>query len=145
MDVRRTNANQKKGKRKMAKVTFNPDQPIQALSGTVGNLTYRTMNGKTYVYRRNAPELRENATRKERAAYKERMIVDACVKIIQDEMEDFVEALQSRQAIRAAMKRYYRLYSPEIKARTKLQGKMLSAYRKRKHREWFENGPTKPR
>lgn len=118
----------------MARVTFNPNQPIQALSGTVGNLTYRTMNGKTYVYTRSEPELDKDATRKERAAYRERMIVDACVKIIQDEMEDFVAAMQSRQAIRAAMKRYYRQYSPNIKARTKLQREMLSAYRKRKHR-----------
>ena len=118
----------------MARVTFKENQPIQALSGTIGCITYRTMNGKTFVHARREPELRKNASRKERAAYKERMIVNECVRIIQDEMEDFVAAIQARPAIRAAMKRYYRLYSPEIKARTKLQREMLRAYRMRKHR-----------
>ena len=118
----------------MARVTFKENQPIQALSGTIGCITYRTMNGKTFVHARREPELRKNASRKERAAYKERTIVNECVRIIQDEMEDFVAAIQARPSIRAAMKRYYRLYSPEIKARTKLQREMLRAYRMRKHR-----------
>ena len=117
----------------MARVTFKEGQPIQSLSGTIGVITYRTMNGKTFAYARREPELPKNATRKERAAYKERMIVNECVRIIQDEMEDFVAAIQARPAIRAAMKRYYRQYSPEIKARTKLQREMLRAYRMRKH------------
>ena len=129
----------------MARVTFKENQPIQALSGTVGNFTYRTLYGKTYVHERKEPVLPKNASRKERAAYKERMIVDACVKIIQDEMEDFVAAIQARQAIRAAMKRYYRLYSPEIKARTKLQCAMLLAYRRRNHRYSTDKVPTNPR
>ena len=33
----------------MARVTFKAGQPIQSLSGTIGNLTYRTINGKTFV------------------------------------------------------------------------------------------------
>jgi len=129
----------------MARVTFEENQPIQALSGTVGYLTYRTMNGKTFVYARREPELPKNASRKERAAYKECMIVNECVRIIQDEMEDFVAAIHARQAIRAAMKRYYRLYSPEIKARTKLQCAMLLAYRRRNHRYSTDKVPTNPR
>ena len=129
----------------MARVTFKEGQPIQSLSGTIGGITYRTMNGKTFVHARREPELGKNASRKERAAHKECMIVNECVRIIQDEMEDFVAAIQARPAIRAAMKRYYRQYSPEIKARTKLQCAMLRAYRTRKHRYSTDKVPTNPR
>ena len=38
----------------MAKVTFNPNQPVQSLSGSVGALTFRNFNGSiTYQSRMN--------------------------------------------------------------------------------------------
>ena len=118
----------------MARVEFNPDQPIQALSGTMGKITYRTLNGKTFAHVRRLPELKKNASCEERAAYRERVMVDECVRIIQNEMEDFVAAMQARPSIRAAMKRYYRLHYWEFSSWKKLQRAMLSAYRSRKHR-----------
>ena len=34
----------------MAKVTFAKNQPIQSLSGSVGAITFRTVNGQTKYY-----------------------------------------------------------------------------------------------
>jgi len=59
------------------------------------------------------------------------MIVDECVRIIQGEMDDFVEAIRSRPKIRAAMLRYYAAYSGEVSSRLALQRKMLGTYRNR--------------
>ena len=57
--------------------------------------------------------------------------MDECVRIIQDEMEDFVEAIRSRPTIRAAMLRYYKMYAEECGSRLQLQRKMLGTYRLR--------------
>lgn len=113
----------------MARVHFKEGQPIQSLSGTIGNMTYRTRNGKTFVHCRRPLLLAADASRAERETYRRRQVVNECVGIIQDEMEDFVEAIRSRPRIRAAMSRLYRQYSPEISGRVKLQRKMLSVYR----------------
>ncbi len=115
----------------MARVTFKNGQPIQSLSGTIGNLTYRTINGKTFVHARGVMELSPKASKHEKALYRRRMIVDECVRIIQDEMEDFVEAIRLRPTIRAAMLRYYKMYAEECGSRLQLQRKMLGAYRLR--------------
>ena len=105
----------------MARVTFKAGQPIQSLSGTIGNLTYRTINGKTFT--------------EAKAAYRRKMIVDECVRIIQEEISDMAAAIQARAGIRAAMKRYYDQFSTETGSRLKLQAKMLEAYRNRRQKQ----------
>ena len=56
----------------MARVTFKAGQPIQSLSGTIGNLTYRTINGKTFVRVRGEVGLASNASTEAKAAYRDR-------------------------------------------------------------------------
>ena len=115
----------------MARVRFKEGQPIQSLSGKIGNLTYRTRNGKTFVHVASELELPEGATRKQKALYKRRVMVDECVTILQEEMDDFIEAIQMRTKIRDRIIGLYKKYSPEIKARTKLQRKIMGEYRKK--------------
>ena len=119
----------------MARVTFKAGQPIQSLSGTIGNLTYRTINGKTFVRVRGEVELASNASTEAKAAYRRKMIVDECVRIIQEEISDMAAAIQARAGIRAAMKRYYDQFSTETGSRLKLQAKMLEAYRNRRQKQ----------
>lgn len=119
----------------MARVTFKAGQPIQSLSGTIGNLTYRTINGKTFVRVRGEVGLASNASTEAKAAYRRKMIVDECVRIIQEEIGDMAAAIQARAGIRAAMKRYYEQFSTETGSRLKLQAKMLEAYRNRRQKQ----------
>ena len=58
----------------MAKVHFKPNQPIQSLSGTLGSVTFRTVNGQTQAFQRPEPVLPKNPTRKQRAQFKQRTI-----------------------------------------------------------------------
>ena len=115
----------------MARVTFKKDQPVKALSGTVGALTFKTMNGKTFVFSRLEPELPKKATRKERAQYKQRTIVDQCVEILQMRIPDIREAIAQRGTLRARIVRLYKQLSPGIKAPTKLQKAIIKAYQER--------------
>lgn len=119
----------------MARVTFKAGQPIQSLSGTIGNLTYRTINGKTFVRVRGEVGLASNASTEAKAAYRRKTIVDECVRIIQEEIGDMATAIQARAGIRAAMKRYYEQFSTETGSRLKLQAKMLEAYRNRRQKQ----------
>lgn len=119
----------------MARVTFKAGQPIQSLSGTIGNLTYRTINGKTFVRVRGEVGLASNASTEAKAAYRRKTIVDECVRIIQEEISDMAAAIQARAGIRAAMKRYYEQFSTETGSRLKLQAKMLEAYRNRRQKQ----------
>lgn len=119
----------------MARVTFKAGQPIQSLSGTIGNLTYRTINGKTFVRVRGEVVLASNASTEAKAAYRRKTIVDECVRIIQEEIDDMAAAIQARAGIRAAMKRYYEQFSTETGSRLKLQAKMLEAYRNRRQKQ----------
>lgn len=119
----------------MARVTFKAGQPIQSLSGTIGNLTYRTINGKTFVRVRGEVGLASNASTEAKAAYRRKTIVDECVRIIQEEIGDMAVAIQARAGIRAAMKRYYDQFSTETGSRLKLQAKMLEAYRNRRQKQ----------
>jgi len=119
----------------MARVTFKAGQPIQSLSGTIGNLTYRTINGKTFVRVRGEVTLASNASAEAKAAYRRKTIVDECVRIIQEEIGDMAAAIQARAGIRAAMKRYYEQFSTETGSRLKLQAKMLEAYRNRRQKQ----------
>ena len=119
----------------MARVTFKAGQPIQSLSGTIGNLTYRTINGKTFVRVRGEVGLASNASTEAKTAYRRKTIVDECVRIIQEEIGDMAAAIQARAGIRAAMKRYYEQFSTETGSRLKLQAKMLEAYRNRRQKQ----------
>ena len=112
----------------MAIVTFNPNQPIQALSGTVGGITFRTMHGRTYVHSRPEPVLPENPTRQQRALFKQRTIIDQCLAILQSQYEDIQEAITMRKKIRDRLTCLYKKFAPTIKARTKLQRKIMTEY-----------------
>ena len=113
----------------MARVTFKKDQPIQSLSGSIGNIEFRTINGKTFVHERLDPELPKDATRKQKAMYRRRMIVNNCVSILQNEMEDIQEAIAMRSKLCDRIKYLYDKYAKEIKAPTKLQSKIIGEYR----------------
>lgn len=123
----------------MAKVTFNPDQPIQSLSGSVGDITFRTVNGKTQLIRRADPVLPKNPTRQERALHKRRTIIDQCIAILQSQYEDMQVAIAMRPKIKERLTYLYGKFVKDIKAPTKLQKAIMSAYYAR-----FEvgNGPT---
>ena len=114
----------------MAKVEFKEGQPVQSLSGKIGSIVFKTMNGRTFVHEVAMPELPDNATRKQKAAYKRKMIIEQCVEIIQREME-LTEALAMRKKIHDRIRILYDKYAPEIKARTKLQCKIMGEYRAR--------------
>ena len=122
---------------------------IESISGTVGNLTFRTVNGKTFVHEKAEPELPEKPTREERAKYKRDVIIDQCVRILQREIEDLTKAVRMRPKIRSRLVSLYGRYAPAIKARTKLQRKIMAEYRAKYQpvkgnvptmaREWIEN------
>ena len=130
----------------MAKVRLMPG--IESISGTIGEVTFRTINGKTFMSKRKEPELPKNATRKQKAQYKKRKLVDSCVVLIQSQMEDMLEAIDQRKKIRDRICYLYEKLSPEIKASTKLQKAIMSAYYEGenasgKHRENIGNGSVK--
>lgn len=110
----------------MARVELMPG--IESISGTVGNLTFRTMNGKTFVHEKAEPVLPEKPTRQQREKYKRDVIIDQCVELLQREIEDLREAVRMRPKIRSRLLSLYGRYAPEIKARTKLQRKMMTEY-----------------
>ena len=111
----------------MAHVTLSP--LISSLSGTIGDMTFRTRNGKTSVFQKNPPRLPANATRKQKTKYKKQVIVDQCIKILQDEIGDILVAISRRQAIKKKVEYWYDKLAPQIKAKTKLQGAIIDACR----------------
>ena len=112
----------------MAKVTFNPNQPIQSLSGSMGKITFRTINGKTFVHERQAPELPKNPTRQQRARFKQRTIIDSCLAILQSQIDDIQEAISMRSIIKDRLSYLYKKFEPAIKAPTKLQKAIMTEY-----------------
>jgi hypothetical protein len=121
---------------------------IERISGTIGNVTFYTRNGKTFMTKRSEPELPKNATRKQRAQHKKRTIVNACVELVQVQMDDMLEAIEKRKKIRDRMCYLYEKLSPEIKAKTKLQKAIMTAYYEGEngsemHRENIGNGSAK--
>ena len=130
----------------MAHVTLSP--LISSLSGTIGDMTFRTRNGQTSVFQKNPPRLPANATRKQKAKYKKQLIVDQCIKILQDEIGDILIAIERRHAIKQKVEYWYDKFAPKIKAPTKLQGEILNACRtpenvSRLDRDFLENGSEK--
>ena len=130
----------------MVKVKLMPG--IERISGTIGDVTFFTRNGRTFMSRRSEPELPKNATRKQKAQFRKRTLVNACVELVQSQMEDMLEAIDQRKKIRDRICYLYEKLSPEIKARTKLQKAIMSAYYEGEkvsemHRENIENGSVK--
>ena len=78
----------------MAKVEFKRNQPVQELSGTYGEATFRTLpDGRTVVHIRRADR-----------------IIDECVAQIQLHMGDMREAIAQRRAIQKRVARLYGKY-----------------------------------
>ena len=112
----------------MAKVHFNPNQPIQSLSGTIGDLTFRTVNGRTHVFQREEPVLPKHPTRKQRAQFKQRTIINNCINILQSQYEDIQEAMAMRSTIKDRLKYLYKKHVKDIKAPSKLQRAIMTEY-----------------
>ena len=112
----------------MARITFAKNQPIQSLSGNLGPISFRTRNGQTFMFTTPDPVLPKNPTRQQRAQYRQRKIVDYCVKMIQSQIHDIQQALAMRNTIHERIKRLYKRLSPTIKAPTKLQRAILTEY-----------------
>lgn len=115
----------------MAKVTFNPNQPIQSLSGTFGCNTFRTLNGRTYLNQRPEPVLPKNPTPQQRAAFRRQTIIDHCVAFLQQQIRDIPLAITSRPLIRSRVVRLYNRISPSVKTPAKLRRAILSEYRRK--------------
>ena len=113
----------------MARVTFKEGQPIQALSGRIGRLVFQTRNGKTFVHEHLEPELPADANRKAKAKFRRMEMVQNCVTILQEEMSDISEALKQRKKIQERISRLYDKYVKNIKAKTKLQRRIIEEYR----------------
>ena len=111
----------------MAKIQLSP--MFSSLSGTIGDMTFKTINGQTYAFQKAEPKLPENATREQKKQYKKRIVVNECVQILQGEIEDIMDAINKRPAIRAKIGYWYDKFAPHIKARTKLQAAIISAYK----------------
>ena len=85
----------------MAQVIFHPDQPVQALSGSYGEATFRTLpDGRTVVHC-HPPD--DSAGRAER-------VISRCVTEIQLHMADMRDAIRQRQAIKRRVARMYGRY-----------------------------------
>ena len=115
----------------MARVTFEKGQRITHLSGQIGNLIYRTVGGKTFVFEAEGAGLPKNATRKQKRLYKRKCIINECVELIQRQTGNLEVALAMRTKIRDRMRSLYDRLAPEIKARTKLQKAMIREYETR--------------
>ena len=115
----------------MARVEFKSNSPVQSLSGTLGYLTYTTRYGRTFVHTAHQPTLPEHPTRAQKAKYKRDIMLNNCICILQDEMEDILLAIQLRPKMRERLKRLYNSYAPLIKAPTKLQKRIMTEYRAR--------------
>ena len=112
----------------MAKVTFVEGQPLQSLSGTVGNITFRTINGRTFARELTAPTLPKNPTRQQRDRFKRQTLINDCIAILQSQYEDIQEAIAVRPKIKDRLNYLYKSFAPTIKTRTKLQKKIMTEY-----------------
>ena len=110
----------------MARVELMPG--IDSISGTVGKLTFRTVNGKTFVQAKMLPELPEKPNRKEKARYRRAVLIDNCVCLLQAEYPDIREAILHRRKIYDRVAYLYDKYRKTIKAPTKLMRKIMEEY-----------------
>lgn len=112
----------------MAHIEFKEGQPIQALSGNLGSVAFRTRNGKTFMFTSPEPVLPKHPTRLQREQYRQRKIVNFCVKTIQSQIPDIQQALAMRNTIHERIKRLYKRLSPTIKSSPKLHRAILNEY-----------------
>lgn len=110
----------------MAQVKLIPG--INALSGTIGDITFRTINGKTFMHRRPVPSLPKNASRAQKAAFKRRVMVSDCVILVQSQMDDFLTAMKLRETIRKRLLKLYDKHHKTIKTPTKLKRTIMTEY-----------------
>ena len=118
------------------------------LSGTVGGLTFRTVNGKTVVHRKAEPLLPEKPTMKEKARYKRAAVIDQCVAMVQNGIGDLREAIAERKKIRDRMAYLYDKYVKETPSTAKLIQRIMAGYYEnvsKISRECLENGSKKCR
>ena len=115
----------------MARITFNPNQPIQSLSGTVGNITFRTVNGRTHAFQRAEPLLPKHPTRKQRALFKQRSVINNCIAILQSQYEDIQMAIAMRTKLKDRLRYLYQKFVKDISAPSKLQKAIMSEYHAR--------------
>ena len=111
----------------MARVELMPG--IDSISGTVGKLTFRTVNGKTFVQAKRLPELPDKPNRKEKARYKRAVVIDNCVCLLQSEYPDLRDAILHHRRIYDRVAYLYDKYRKTIKAPTKLMRKIMEVYR----------------
>ena len=112
----------------MAHIEFKKDQPIQALSGTLGPFNFRTINGQTYVHALPVPVLPKNPTRQQREQFKQRTLINKCIYILQSQIPDIQEAIAMRSILKKRLTKLYKKYAQTIKTSTKLQRTIMSEY-----------------
>ena len=96
----------------MAIFIFKKDQPIQSLSGTCGDLTFRTLpSGRTVGHIHELTSL-----------------IDVCVASIQDKMSNIPEAIRQRRAIKKRVTRLHNKLRPTTDDDAELRKRILMAY-----------------
>ena len=116
----------------MAILTFNPDSPVQRLSGRYGDLIFVYRNGKQYMYSAHKPELPLHPTPEQQRSYRRQTIVNQCVNNLQTRLELSQQAINARKTITDRVKYLYDKFNPDIEATVKLQRKIITEYN-RKH------------
>ena len=96
----------------MATFIFKKDQPIQSLSGTCGDLTFRTLpSGRTVGHIHELTSL-----------------IDECVGEIQVKMASVEEAIEQRKAIKLRVTRLYKALREGTDDDGELKKRILMAY-----------------
>lgn len=129
----------------MARVELMPG--IESISGTVGNLTFRTVNGKTVVHKKAKPLLPEKPTNQEKAKYKRATVIGQCVAMVQNGIGDLREAIAQRDMIRHRISRLYDRYVQETQSTAKLIQRIMAGYPEngsKISRQSLDNGSMKP-
>ena len=104
----------------MARVTFKPGQPVQALSGTYGNAVFRTLpSGQTVVSFK--PLVDDDLPRPQR-------VIERCTADIQVAMGDMREAIDQRSAIKKRVVGLYGKYCHLTDNDEQLRKFILQAY-----------------
>ena len=101
---------------------------------------FRTRGDKVFAFAARQPELPNKPTRQQRALYKRALVINQCINILQDEFHDWTLALKVRPIMKNRLLRLYEKYAPDIKARTKLQGRILGEYRSKWNSERLNRG-----
>jgi|GEM_PF-6883808 len=116
----------------MARITFKKESGIESISGKVGNVVFRTINGQTYLHASTpAWKIEEPKNASERRERKRHEVIDNVVRIIQSEM-DIAEAAEKYKKI---YNRAVYIYAHKLSKKERSGGKkqqilrMLSIFR----------------